>query len=64
VLTAVSNDLCCVIGLQSTGESAINQSADLTDGANNPHNEEVDDFVSAPQMILRQLVSKELPPYP
>jgi hypothetical protein len=62
VLTALSNGLCCVIGLQSTGESAINQSADVDAlDPDNPNPNDMDDFVSAPQMILRQLVSNYFP---
>jgi hypothetical protein len=50
VLHAIHHrNMCCVIGLQATGESAINHA-----GANDP--DELDEFVSAPQMVLRQLV--------
>ena len=44
---------CVVIGLQSTGEAATGEMVQ--------NDEVVDDFVSAPEIILRNLITKQVP---
>ena len=50
-------NMAVVIGLQSTGESNVGQA--MADAAT--QGEEVDDFVSAPAVILRNLIAKQFP---
>ena len=49
--------MAVVIGLQSTGESNVGQA--MADAAT--QGEEMDDFVSAPAVILRSLIAKQFP---
>ncbi|DBA83686.1 TPA: hypothetical protein ACH3X1_016793 [Trebouxia sp. C0004] len=51
---AVASGLCCVIGLQSTGEANTNQ-------AREEEGDVLDDFVSAPKRILQLFLSKHFP---
>lgn len=51
VKTALADDKCCVIGLQSTGEAR-------TKDAIEEHGEIMDDFVSAPRATLDRLIKK------
>ena len=53
-LEAVSEGMCVVIGLQSTGEANTNQVRELTGDA-------MEDFVSAPQQILLHFLEKHFP---
>ena len=57
-LKAVHEDnMAVVIGLQSTGEANIEQAlSDMADAG-----EELEDFVSAPQMILKNLINRQFP---
>ena len=50
---ALRRNKCVVIGLQSTGESNVGQA--MADAAT--QGEEMDDFVSAPAVILRNLIA-------
>ena len=50
-------NMAVVIGLQSTGESNVGQA--MADAAT--QGEEMDDFVSAPAVILRNLIAKQFP---
>eukprot|EP00899_Mesostigma_viride_P020862 jgi/Mesvir1/28778/Mv09258-RA.2 len=54
-LQACADGMCAVIGLQSTGEAAIN--AALADMAG----EEMDDFISAPRAVLVDVVTSLVP---
>eukprot|EP00873_Tetraselmis_striata_P036348 jgi/Tetstr1/456612/TSEL_043315.t1 len=51
---AMQDNKCCVIGLQSTGEAGAKSIA-LSDG------DEMDDFLSAPKMVIVNLVKNFLP---
>ena len=53
---AVAEGMCAVIGLQSTGEANMTSARE---DAGNP--EELDDFVSAPRVVLQQLLEKHFP---
>ena len=46
--------MCCVIGLQSTGEANTNQTRD-------EEGDSMDDFVSAPKRILQLFLTKHFP---
>ena len=50
---AVASGMCAVIGLQSTGEANTKASAELDDV--------MDDFISAPQVVLTQFLTKHFP---
>lgn len=50
---AVASGMCAVIGLQSTGEANTKASAELDDV--------MDDFISAPQVVLTQFLLKQFP---
>ena len=52
-----TRNMAVVIGLQSTGEANVGQA--MADAAS--LGEEVDDFVSAPAVILRNLIAKQFP---
>lgn len=52
-IEAVQSGMCAVIGLQSTGEANTKAAAELDDV--------LDDFVSAPQMVLIQFLTKHFP---
>ena len=55
--TVYEKHMAVVIGLQSTGEANISQAmAEMASSG-----EEVDDFVSAPAVILRNLIMKQFP---
>lgn len=54
-LEAVANDFCVVIGLQSTGE------ANTTSVREKGGDQDLDDFVSAPQQILLLWLSNHFP---
>ena len=51
-----AKNMCVVIGLQSTGESSLKHAVDsgLTD-------EDLDAFISAPKMVVAQLIDKHFP---
>lgn len=51
---AVASGMCCVIGLQSTGEANTNQTRD-------EEGDSMDDFVSAPKRILQLFLTKHFP---
>jgi len=51
---AVASGLCCVIGLQSTGEANTNQTREEEGDC-------LDDFVSAPKKILQLFLSRHFP---
>lgn len=51
---AVADGMCCVIGLQSTGEANTNQMRD-------EQGDEMDDFISAPKQILHQFLQNHFP---
>ena len=51
---AVAAGMCCVIGLQSTGEANTNQTRDEEGDC-------LDDFVSAPKKILQMFLTKHFP---
>lgn len=51
---AVASGLCCVIGLQSTGEANTNQTRE-------EEGDVLDDFVSAPKRILQLFLTKHFP---
>lgn len=52
---ALSEGMCVVIGLQSTGEANVSQARD-SDGAS----EVMDDLVSAPKMVLQRFITEWL----
>ncbi len=52
-LKAVADGMCVVIGMQSTGEAG-------TTLAREENGDEMDDFVSAPKMILHRLIKLNL----
>lgn len=57
---ALSEKKCIIIGMQSTGEASTKQALEDIDG------DDLDDFISAPAVILERLIEKTyaLPPKP
>eukprot|EP00899_Mesostigma_viride_P000110 jgi/Mesvir1/1009/Mv17543-RA.1 len=53
ILEALDEGMCAVVGLQSTGEAAVNAAVAEADLG--------DDFVSAPRMVLRQMIESQFP---
>jgi len=51
---AVASGLCCVIGLQSTGEANTNQTRE-------EEGDVMDDFVSAPKRVLHMFITHHFP---
>ncbi|GLC46902.1 hypothetical protein PLESTB_001282200 [Pleodorina starrii] len=59
---ALERGMCVVIGLQSTGESNLNSAREAAAGGSGGGDEDggMDDFVSAPRMILHGFISQWL----
>ena len=57
---ALAENKCAIIGIQSTGEASTKQALEEVDG------DDLDDFISAPTVILERLIEKtySLPPKP
>ena len=57
---ALAKNKCAIIGMQSTGEASTKQVLDEIDG------DDLDDFISAPTVILERMIEKTvlLPPKP
>ena len=58
--SALADNKCIIIGMQSTGEASTKQALEDVDG------DDLDDFISAPAVILERLIEKTyaLPPKP
>ena len=63
---ALENDMCVVIGLQTTGEARANDAAKKAGADDNDHDAVFDGFISAPKEDLKRIVLLlfPLPPKP
>ncbi|GIM01409.1 hypothetical protein Vretimale_6229 [Volvox reticuliferus] len=58
---ALERGMCVVIGLQSTGEASLNSAREAAAGTvGNGNDDSMDDFVSAPRMILHNFIAQWL----